>query len=146
MKNKKKGTGERIVYLYTNVLRVSREEFLRLYPMGRTTLIAIENESGGEPTLEKLISELKLSSSWVRENKLPIFLSGTDEENVARIKQGKATAQEPYRDELIVELRRRAETAEADKSRLQTWVDRLISGNPNFLKPLGKKTPLAKLA
>lgn len=140
-----KSQGSRIAHLREKVLSMTRQELSVLTGISNSSLFSIETDAGGSRSLKELIEKLDLNSKWVETGKGEIFASGTESENVARIKAGTKPADaSPYRDELINELKRRAEAAEADKIKLQSWLDRILNGNVNFLKPLDRKAPYAQ--
>lgn len=132
-----KTSADRVKHVRENVLGMTQGELLKRVQISAKSLSNIETGVAGDRAVRDFVQQLQLNPAWVETGKGSIFLHGTEEGNVARIKAGgKQQTEEPYRDELILELRRRAEAAEADKSRLQNWVDRLINGKPNFLKAL----------
>lgn len=128
-----KATGKRVVQLYKEVLRMNREEFIRLTGISRSSLINIESGTAGQKILEEMIESLKLNPTWVHQGKGNTFLSGTDEENVARIKQG--SKQASSESESFVEIKKELDRYREREDRMQRIIDRLLTGN--FRKALG---------
>ena len=138
-----KTTGKRIAHLMENVLRMNREEFCRLAGVSRTSVIAIENDNGGKRALEDIVTKFQLNPEWVYSGKGSMWISGTDHENVTRIKASVST-QAPSANILESEIYRQQEERikllTETNMKMQNWLDRLINGNANFRKALGNTT------
>lgn len=135
-------SGKRMQHLIENVLRVSQEDFCRLSGASRTSIVSIKNDEGGKRTLEEIVERLNLNPQWVYNGKGSIWLSGTDEENITRIKAANKPAEDST---AIVELKTELNRYREREDRLQRIIDRLLSGgSANFRKALGNQ-PLAEV-
>lgn len=142
-----KATGKRVVQLYKEVLRMNREDFIRLTGIPRSSLINIESGSGGQRVLEEMIESLQLNPTWVHQGKGSMWLTGTDEENVARIKAGGKNSS--GESESFVEIKKELDRYREREDRLQRIIDRLLNGGTNFRKALGNasyRTPAKSVA
>lgn len=132
-----KTVGKRMSHLRENVLKITMERMKELTGVSRTPLTQIESGEIAPRALEKVIASLHLNPTWVHEGKGSIWLTGTDEENVARIKSMKSGAQtgaEPWKDEAYQTMKTELDRAREREDRMQRIIDRLLNGGTNFRK------------
>lgn len=133
-----KATGKRITQLIDSVLGMSREEFCRATNVSRTSVLAIENGTGGKRSLEEIIDVLQLNPVWVHEGKGSMWKSGIDRENIDRIRSIKARGLQVQSDsESFIEIKKELDRYRDREDRLQRIIDKLLSGGTNFRKALG---------
>lgn len=110
----------------------------------------IANIEGGEKmnSLPRAVERMGIRMEYLNTGKGDKFVSGTDEENVARIKQGNkstATTSDPWKDEAYVQIKQERDRLLDDVSKYKAWMNRIMNGEINFLAPLGNKASYGKL-
>lgn len=140
-----KTTGDRIRHVRENLLGMTQQELLKVIEISPRSLSAMEQNEGGERSMRDVVRILGLSEVWLKTGKGSIWLTGTDEENVARIKSMKSGTQSGANDQAVEELKVELVRYREREDRLQRIIDKLIGGNNSFRKALSG-TSYAKTA
>lgn len=143
--------GQRLTLLRT-ALNWSQPEFAQKADVSVMSISRIENSKQKDiesyrRTLNKIAERFGVNLNWLMEGKGSMWLTGTDEENVARIKAGGKNSS--GESESFVEIKKELDRYREREDRLQRIIDRLLNGGTNFRKALGNasyRTPAKSVA
>lgn len=144
MKHQKEKAADRLKHLREKVLGMNQIDFAASAGVSHRSVSNIEAGDEAPRAMSELVRNLQLSENWLKTGEGSRWLTGTDEENVARIKSMRSGQQTGSNDQAVEELKVELVRYREREDRLQRIIDKLI-GNGSFRKALSG-TSYAKTA